>query len=82
MQKWLVLNHIRKEEFLWSTFRADIDYALDEAHTTYGRLGVKVWIMKGEVYGKRELSPLVGMSKKQTGGGAKSAPAAGAKKSS
>ena len=51
-----------------STFRADIDYALVEAHTTYGRLGIKVWIMKGEVYGKRELSPLVGMSKK-TGGG-------------
>jgi len=47
-----------------STFRADIDYALVEAHTTYGRLGVKVWIMKGEVYGKCELSPLVGMSKK------------------
>jgi small subunit ribosomal protein S3 len=50
-----------------STFRADIDYALVEAHTTYGRLGVKVWIMKGEVYGKRELSPLVGLSKKPTG---------------
>lgn len=50
-----------------STFRADIDYALVEAHTTYGRLGVKVWIMNGEVYGKRELSPLVGMSKKQGG---------------
>ena len=47
-----------------STFRADIDYALVEAHTTYGRLGIKIWIMKGEVYGKRELSPLVGMSKK------------------
>jgi small subunit ribosomal protein S3 len=46
-----------------STFRADIDYAMDEAHTTYGRLGIKVWIMKGEVYGKRDLSPLVGMSK-------------------
>ena len=45
-----------------STFRADIDYALAEAHTTYGRLGIKVWIMKGEVYGKRELSPLVGLS--------------------
>jgi len=44
-----------------STFRADIDYAIVEAHTTYGRLGVKVWIMKGEVYGKRELSPLTGM---------------------
>ena len=45
-----------------STFRADIDYALVEAHTTYGRIRVKVWIMKGEVYGKRELSPLVGLS--------------------
>ena len=44
-----------------STFRADIDYAIVEAHTTYGRLGIKVWIMKGEVYGKRELSPLTGM---------------------
>jgi small subunit ribosomal protein S3 len=42
---------------------------LVEAHTTYGRLGVKVWIMKGEVYGKRELSPLVGLSKKQGKGG-------------
>ncbi len=47
-----------------STLRADIDYALSEAHTTYGRLGIKVWVMKGEVYGKRELSPLVGMQKK------------------
>ena len=51
-----------------STFRADIDYAIVEAHTTYGRLGIKVWIMKGEVYGKRELSPLIGIAKKtQTG---------------
>jgi len=52
-----------------STFRADVDYALEEAHTTYGRLGVKVWIMKGEVYGKRELSPLVGLSKGGSKGG-------------
>ena len=49
-----------------STFRADIDYAMQEAHTTYGRIGIKVWIMKGEVYGKRELSPLVGMNKKNS----------------
>lgn len=42
------------------TFRADIDYALSEAHTTYGRIGVKVWICKGEVYGKRDLSSTVG----------------------
>lgn len=45
------------------TFRADIDYALTEAHTTYGRLGVKVWICKGEVYGKRDLSPNIGLDK-------------------
>ena len=47
-----------------STFRADIDYAQVEAQTTYRKLGIKVWIMKGEVYGKRELSPLVGLSLK------------------
>lgn len=45
------------------TFRADIDYALAEAHTKMGRIGVKVWICKGEVYGKRDLSPNIGMSK-------------------
>ena len=60
--KWLGLNLTKKVGF-HSTFRADIDYALVEAHTTYGRLGIKVWIMKGEVYGKRELSPLTGMKK-------------------
>ena len=42
------------------TFRADIDYALAEALTTYGKIGVKVWICKGEVYGKRYLSPNIG----------------------
>lgn len=51
------------------TFRADIDYALSEAHTTYGRLGIKVWIMKGEVYGKRDLSNQLATSK--SGGGNK-----------
>lgn len=50
------------------TFRADIDYALSEAHTTYGRIGVKVWICKGEVYGKRDLSPNVGNAQKGGGG--------------
>lgn len=49
-----------------STFRADIDYHVAEAHTQYGRIGIKVWIMKGEVYGRRELSPLVGMQKKNS----------------
>lgn len=35
------------------TFRADIDYALSEAYTTYGVIGVKVWIFKGEVIGDK-----------------------------
>ena len=38
------------------TLRADIDYALVEAHTTYGRLGVKVWIFKDEIYGRPDIS--------------------------
>lgn len=39
------------------TLRADIDYSLVEAHTTYGRIGIKVWICKGEIYGRPELVP-------------------------
>ena len=39
------------------TLRADIDYALVEAHTKVGVLGVKVWICRGEVYGKKDLAP-------------------------
>ena len=31
------------------TLRADIDYAWEEANTTYGKLGVKVWIYRGEI---------------------------------
>ncbi|MCH3884296.1 30S ribosomal protein S3 [Tenacibaculum aquimarinum] len=60
-------EHYKEGRIPLSTFRADIDYALVEAHTQYGRLGIKVWIMKGEVYGKRELSPLVGLSKQKGG---------------
>jgi small subunit ribosomal protein S3 len=37
------------------TFRADIDYGLSEAKTTYGVIGVKVWIFKGEIFEKPEL---------------------------
>jgi small subunit ribosomal protein S3 len=37
------------------TFRADIDYGLSEAKTTYGVIGVKVWIFKGEVFDKPQL---------------------------
>jgi small subunit ribosomal protein S3 len=44
------------------TLRADIDYAISEALTVYGKIGIKVWIFKGEVIGKRDLSPNVGVA--------------------
>ena len=44
------------------TFRADIDYALAEAHTKVGVLGIKVWVCNGEVYGKKDLSPNAGIA--------------------
>ena len=42
------------------TIRADIDYALGEALTKVGLIGIKVWICNGMVYGKRDLTPNVG----------------------
>jgi small subunit ribosomal protein S3 len=39
------------------TFRMDIDYASLFALTVYGKIGIKVWICKGEVLGKRDLNP-------------------------
>jgi len=52
------------------TLRADVDYAISEAHTIYGVVGVKVWIFKGERYGKVDLSPNVGAASRPQGGGA------------
>jgi small subunit ribosomal protein S3 len=49
------------------TFRADIDYALTEALTVYGKIGIKVWIFKEEVYGKRDLSINMGMGENKKG---------------
>jgi small subunit ribosomal protein S3 len=39
------------------TFRADIDYAVVEAQTVYGKIGLKIWICRGEVYEKVDLFP-------------------------
>ena len=47
------------------TLRADIDYALAEANTVYGKIGVKVWVFKGEIFGKRDLSPNIGAQQQQ-----------------
>jgi small subunit ribosomal protein S3 len=52
----------RSEEFKLGrtplhTFRADIDYTWKEALTIYGKIGVKVWICRGEFLGKADLTP-------------------------
>ncbi|MFW5753281.1 MAG: 30S ribosomal protein S3 [Marinilabiliaceae bacterium] len=49
------------------TFRADIDFAKAEALTKTGLIGIKVWICKGEIYGKPDLSP--SFNTKESGGG-------------
>lgn len=50
------------------TLRADIDYALVEAHTKVGVIGVKVWICRGEIYGKKELTSSYAVGQKEPGG--------------
>ena len=59
------------------TFRADVDYALSEALTKVGLLGIKVWICNGEVYGKRDLSPVSGSAPSQVASRGGERPAAG-----
>jgi len=49
------------------TFRAYIDYALGEALTKVGLIGIKVWICKGEIIGKRDLSPNIGAKSPRRG---------------
>ena len=51
------------------TFRADIDYCQAEALTKVGLLGIKVWICRGEVYGKRDLAPNFAQTKENSRGG-------------
>ena len=54
MQISLVQKAILKEQFHLHTLRADIDYAWEEADTTYGKLGVKTWIYRDEVLPTRK----------------------------
>jgi small subunit ribosomal protein S3 len=55
-------EHYKEGRTPLHTLRADIDYALSEAQTVYGKLGIKVWIFKGEVFGKKDLSPNLGQA--------------------
>ena len=61
------------------TLRADIDYALAEALTKTGLIGIKVWICRGEIYGKRDLSPNVGQAQQTRSTNARPTPPAGGK---
>jgi small subunit ribosomal protein S3 len=55
------------------TFRADIDYGLSEARTTYGVIGVKVWIFKGEVFDKPQVDAPVSTAEAAEGAAAPAA---------
>ena len=48
-------EHYQEGRLPLHTIRSNVDYAAYEAHTTYGVLGVKVWIFKGEILGKKQL---------------------------
>ena len=70
VQKLPDQNGHEKDGVPLHTLRAEIDYATKVASTTYGVLGIKVWVFKGEVFGKRDLSPNVGGQQSgNTGGG-------------
>ena len=51
-------EQIREGRIPLHTFRADIDYATAEASTTYGIIGIKVWIFKGEVFDEVPVAPV------------------------
>ena len=70
-------EHFKEGRTPLHTLRADIDYALAEAHTTYGCLGVKVWICRGIVYGKRDLMTNYSAASKEISGGSASSRPAG-----
>ena len=65
-------EHYKEGRTPLHTLRADIDYALSEAQTVYGKLGIKVWIFKGEVFGKKDLSPNQEPAKPANSGGGNS----------
>lgn len=47
------VEDLKKGRVPLQTFRADIDFAREKAHMTYGDIGIKVWIYKGEVFNKK-----------------------------
>lgn len=62
-------EHFKEGRTPLHTLRADIDYHISEALTVYGKIGIKVWICRGEVIGKRDISLNAGIEKDKRGGG-------------
>ena len=60
-------EHAKEGRTPFHTLRADIDYSHAEAHTTYGRIGVKVWICKGLIFGKPDLFAIEAKDNKSQG---------------
>ena len=52
-RRWAVASGTRKAASRSGTLRADISYGQVHAHTTYGRIGVKVWIYRGDITPER-----------------------------
>ena len=74
-------EHFKEGRTPLHTLRADIDYAKNEAHTTYGRIGVKVWICRGIVYGKKDFYNIAAPEvKEQKIGVKRGAPKGGARR--
>jgi small subunit ribosomal protein S3 len=47
-------EELKKGRIPLQTLRADIDFARDKAHMTYGDLGIKVWVYRGEIFAKKQ----------------------------
>jgi len=75
-------EHYKEGRTPLHTLRADIDYHLSEALTVYGLIGIKVWICRGEVIGKKDISLNAGMDKEKDrkGGGGPRGPEANAQR--
>ena len=51
-------EELKKGRIPLQTLRADIDFAREKAHMTYGDIGIKVWIYKGDIFAKDAKNPL------------------------
>jgi len=51
------VEDLKKGQIPLQTLRADIDFAREQAHMTYGRIGIKIWIYRGQIFAKDAKKP-------------------------